>query len=269
MARTARPAEPTSRRERGKKRRRDAIKRAAFALFVEKGFERTTVDEITRRADVAKGTFFSFFPSKRAVLVDYYQALDAHFFEAIDALDPDRPEEALLGYYRRAERLLRSEDRLAHVLIQAIAVEPDLGLMDRESGHAVERRVAAFLAESRKRGTMRKDAEPDLAARVLSDIWSPTVREWFEQDGAFSLSQRLGAKIRLLFGGLAPVRAPARTPARMPALRSLARPRQPAKRGPYTPNKKERTRDAKEHVLDAGLPARDFRSRPPRSSRRV
>src|SRR3990170_9066515 len=60
-------AAPT-RRERKKEETRRRIFDAALALFNEKGFEATTIDDITARADVAKGTFFNYFPRKEAVI---------------------------------------------------------------------------------------------------------------------------------------------------------------------------------------------------------
>ena len=41
---------------------------AAMELFSHSGFAETTVEEITRAADVGKGTFFNYFPSKEHVL---------------------------------------------------------------------------------------------------------------------------------------------------------------------------------------------------------
>jgi AcrR family transcriptional regulator len=49
----------------------DAVGRlqgAAFELFAEQGFERTTVAEITQRAGLTKRTFFNHFADKREVL---------------------------------------------------------------------------------------------------------------------------------------------------------------------------------------------------------
>src|SRR3989337_1705810 len=62
------PGVELSRRERKKDETRTRIFRAAIALLREKGFEATTIDEITARADVAKGTFFNHYPRKEAVL---------------------------------------------------------------------------------------------------------------------------------------------------------------------------------------------------------
>src|SRR5712675_296074 len=57
-----------SRRERKKEETRERIFKAACKLFRDKGFDETTIDEIAERADVAKGTFFNYFPRKEAVL---------------------------------------------------------------------------------------------------------------------------------------------------------------------------------------------------------
>ncbi|MDZ5783546.1 FAD-dependent oxidoreductase [Marinococcus luteus] len=47
---------------------RSRILQAAVHLFQEKGFEQTTVQEITASAEVAKGTFFNYFPTKESIM---------------------------------------------------------------------------------------------------------------------------------------------------------------------------------------------------------
>jgi len=59
-----------SRRERKKLETRQALSEAAMVLFREKGYRATTVEEITERANVAKGTFFNYFSSKEVLLDD-------------------------------------------------------------------------------------------------------------------------------------------------------------------------------------------------------
>lgn len=56
------------RRHRRKQETRQQIFQAAMNLFAKKGIFSTTVEEITQAADVGKGTFFNYFPSKEAIL---------------------------------------------------------------------------------------------------------------------------------------------------------------------------------------------------------
>lgn len=51
-----------------KKEKRQALLDAAYALFLERGADKTSVSDITSRARVAKGTFYLYFQDKDAVL---------------------------------------------------------------------------------------------------------------------------------------------------------------------------------------------------------
>lgn len=67
MVRTVQPGKEPGRRERRKEETRRQIFQAAMKLFEKKGVFATTIEEITRAADVGKGTFFNYFPSKEAI----------------------------------------------------------------------------------------------------------------------------------------------------------------------------------------------------------
>ena len=56
------------RRERRSHETRERLFRAAMNLFRDNGFHKTTVEDITKAADVGKGTFFNYFPSKEHVM---------------------------------------------------------------------------------------------------------------------------------------------------------------------------------------------------------
>lgn len=61
----------SGRRERRRAEIRDRLFQAALQLFADRGFLETTVEDITDAADVGKGTFFNYFPTKEHVLATF------------------------------------------------------------------------------------------------------------------------------------------------------------------------------------------------------
>src|SRR5580658_9211139 len=74
------PAAPQQKRSLEKRAR---LKAAGMALFGEKGYESTSVNEIARRAKLAVGTFYQHFRSKRQLLL----ALMDELLEKLSRLD--------------------------------------------------------------------------------------------------------------------------------------------------------------------------------------
>src|SRR3954470_17070288 len=77
---------------------KDSIKRAAQDLFRKFGYHKTSVNEIAKRAKIAKATIYKYFDSKEDVLhsllMDYIRvSVD----ELIHADSPDMDEEAHLN----------------------------------------------------------------------------------------------------------------------------------------------------------------------------
>ncbi|MBI5512180.1 MAG: TetR/AcrR family transcriptional regulator [Deltaproteobacteria bacterium] len=74
--------------------RRAQILEAATAVFAEKGYHGARVDDIVARAQIAKGTFYLYFPDKRAifgVLVDGFVERIHGVLEPVVLGDPSRP----------------------------------------------------------------------------------------------------------------------------------------------------------------------------------
>lgn len=60
-----------SRRERKKKDTYEKLFATAMQLFRTHGFDATSIEQITQKADVGKGTFYNYFPSKEAVVLEF------------------------------------------------------------------------------------------------------------------------------------------------------------------------------------------------------
>ena len=58
----------------GEKRKLELLK-IAYDMFLSRGYENTSVDEIIARAQIAKGTFYYYFPSKEKMLEDVIEMM--------------------------------------------------------------------------------------------------------------------------------------------------------------------------------------------------
>ncbi len=81
--------QPLNRRERKKLRTRDAIEDAAWRLFVDQGYDETTVEDIADAVDISPRTFFRYFESKEAVLFGDWRAMLDQVTGYILARPPD------------------------------------------------------------------------------------------------------------------------------------------------------------------------------------
>ena len=60
--------------KKGEKRKQELLK-IAYDLFLSRGYENTSVDEIIAEAQIAKGTYYYYFPSKEKMLEDVIEMM--------------------------------------------------------------------------------------------------------------------------------------------------------------------------------------------------
>jgi len=81
-----------SRTQKRAKRTRKRLKKAALDVFSEKSIAAATVEEITEKADVGKGTLYQYFEDKGEIVVTLVDEAIEHLIEKIDSCQK-RPEE--------------------------------------------------------------------------------------------------------------------------------------------------------------------------------
>lgn len=152
--------EPTSRRGRsaeGRAEVRRDLTRAAVELFTTKGYDETTVDDISAAAGVARRTFFRYFPSKEdAISPDHDAALErvAHVFETA------HPSEPTLSLVLRAgETVLDMYAEDPSLSVRRFGLTSQVpALRDRESA-SVDRYRRLFTSHLRRRFAEQGDGE--------------------------------------------------------------------------------------------------------------
>lgn len=96
---------------RGKLPARDRILLSAHRLFNQHGMHRTGVDRIISESKVAKMSFYSHFPSKQDLVLQYLRQKDFEWFELLQRhMDRGRTaEERLLRVFESLEEWFRKE----------------------------------------------------------------------------------------------------------------------------------------------------------------
>ena len=196
------------RRERKKEETKRRIFEAAIKLFNEKGFEAATIDEIAERADVAKGTFFNYFPRKEAVL----EYLSGEWMEIAE-------EEAAAAHLPAAERVMNlfaaaaesyGENReltrlvLRSSMAQMCCPEPE-GACDR-----LDQLFEQIFRDGVSRGEFRADVDAHAAFGVCGAVFIGTLLWWVgTADGRLDpMAREIGLReavrhqISLVFDGL-------------------------------------------------------------------
>ncbi len=141
-------------RELKKEQTRQLIADTAWRLFADRGFDRVTVAEVAREAQVAEATVFNYFPTKEDLFYFRLEVFGARLLDAIRGRDEEEP---VLVAFRR--HLLASQGLLA----QAEAGEPEV--LDRL-------RYADSLATllAAETGTPADDVTAQVAANALMGV---------------------------------------------------------------------------------------------------
>lgn len=172
LAREDLPPKPRQKRSKDKQAR---LKTAALALFGEKGYEGTSIDEIAARANLAVGGFYQHFRSKRQLLLSLMDEL----LEGLSRLDL-RPQ-AQTGDVRAGLRALLSAAFSRDLKFlgayrawqEAAPSDPDLARKQREIHTWTTSRVEAVFRMLQKLPGARPGVDiPGLARAMDGFFWS-------------------------------------------------------------------------------------------------
>jgi AcrR family transcriptional regulator len=192
-----------SRRERKKEETRHRIFRVAIDFFRAKGFEQTTVDDITEKADVAKGTFFNYFPRKDAVLAYLTESrLLAIEENAETLLAEDRParERVLDLLTSMASPYEEDHDLSRYVLTELMS---RVYLPSQETMMRWHELVMSIVRQGQERGEIRREIAPERIVSVLGCVFHGTVFQWVHSHpNVFPLLPELRDRLTLVMESL-------------------------------------------------------------------
>lgn len=175
------PTGPASLRDRQRAQIRADIRRAAFRLFVERGYDAVTTEEIATAAGVSPRTFFRHVPAKEELLlapVRYGGAAIVNLLEGRPA--GEAPDIALINAIITRTRSFEQAD--TEEWREALLVVPDL--LDKVTVHrpADKERATKLIAE-RMGVNPDTDIRPGLLVQLAFAAADFAFQQWVRQSG--------------------------------------------------------------------------------------
>lgn len=191
--------------------RPDEVLDAALALFIERGYEATRVDDIARRAGISKGSVYLYFQSKQAVLEGLVQravvpVADSVFGAVAQFRGDPRPFIAQMMHMMAAQLAGSNTLDIPKLVMREALVVPEIAEMYRKA--VLDRAipgVAGLISNGIEDGYLRP-VEPELAVRnvvgpVLVHVLLFEIFGIAPEDG-FDIDTFIDTHLDILFNGL-------------------------------------------------------------------
>ena len=155
-------------RERKRQQTRERLTRMAMALFRERGFEATTLDDIAAAADISRRSFFHYFASKEDVVFAWQEEITAALVDAVAARPAAESmltaaENAILAMVRQlepGEAIAMAQLKRDNPALQARAEE-----VAKLRG-ANKPTIPSLLGEEKKANVFLRADDPAVAAKL-------------------------------------------------------------------------------------------------------
>ncbi|WP_413105680.1 TetR/AcrR family transcriptional regulator [Streptomyces sp. Inha503] len=155
---------------------RDRLYEAAAALFVERGYEATTMADIAERAGASRRTAFNHFPSKSDIPMLWTRRMaDIAVVEATGA--SDEVPERIRAYLHLICEMVQAEPELSRQMM--LGWTAALGPIRYESQLLAD--LTPLLREGQARGQVDRGIDVDVAARTLSDMFMGATLRWVRE----------------------------------------------------------------------------------------
>jgi len=189
-------------RERKKVQTRDRLIRCAAALFAERGYDSTTMEDIAECADVARATAFNYFSRKEDFVLAWFDRRRGELAEALaDSAEAEtETSDRLRHAFVAIARLFTQDPATGRAMVRAWvqAGGPTL-TPESETTHM----LTGLVRSGQKKGDVDARIDPDQAGRLLFDAYLGVLYRWVNDQGdQFPLEDNLIAALDVLLDGI-------------------------------------------------------------------
>ncbi|GAA4969603.1 TetR/AcrR family transcriptional regulator [Pseudonocardia tropica] len=182
---------------------RDALLETAVGEFIDRGYDATSMEDLSRAAGITKSSFYHHFAGKEALLRAALERAVDGLFGVLDLPEAraGSPADRLRVIVAAQVRVLMSELPYVTLLLRVRGnTETERWALERR--RAFDAAVRALVRDAVDAGEVRSDVDPALAARLLSGTINSIV-EWYRpgRPGTATLPEDV---VRAAFAGIVP-----------------------------------------------------------------
>jgi AcrR family transcriptional regulator len=181
----------------------DALLDVAVRVFLERGYDGSSLDQVARAAGITKASIYYHARGKEELLLRGA----GRAFDALFAVLENEPEATTGPALNRLKHMIRRTIEIT------IAMTPEVALLLRVRGNTrAERRIlerrrefdrlmAGLIAAAQKEKSLRGDIDARLATRLLFGMLN-SITEWYRREGVLHAPEIADAVFKLAFDGL-------------------------------------------------------------------
>lgn len=191
---------------RRKRETHDRIFHAALDLFVDRGLDETTVAEIARTADIGKGTFFTYYPTKECVFADVNRQIVSAMEKSLDRATAAGKslEPRIYAFFMPAIRWHAANPVLSRHMLAAFLRDANFMRADCDSRERLQYRLGRELATAREIGDISRTIDVPTAATAISGAYFGSLGVWHVAEMKTSLAADFARSLHIVCRGLRP-----------------------------------------------------------------
>ncbi|MBN1849595.1 MAG: TetR/AcrR family transcriptional regulator [Deltaproteobacteria bacterium] len=183
--------------------KKEAILDAAMQLFLEKGYNATSTNDVCRKAYINKPSLYNFFENKRNLFFAcHIKSINSQLLPYLErASSVSDPEERLVFMVREFTRMICESPELKVLIHETMSMTDDYFWEIRSIWKKHFELLKSTISELRDKGLIKTSLSPSRAALFLIGMitW---ITFWFDYTRADEIDAIAGSAVEFVFKGL-------------------------------------------------------------------